>query len=315
MRMKSTSARSFCPKLGVVVVLLLNATASPAFATFSKAHQPKPIGLAKTAEKVKPKPKAGALPFMPPLMTTSPWQFPASLDEKGITIKGDEDAPKLVIGGRIHFDASAGSIRPRSAGPALADDSEIRRAWLEPTLTFPNGIIANLQYDFSKPRNNEPTNNALVSYRGFQPYIFTIGNFKEPFSLDQLIANNNTLFVERSMLDAFVPARDFGGAIGTHGERWTVVAGVFGGNINTDLDSNGVAGTARVTYAPILTDNEVLHFGLAGSFRALDRSGTQLSFSSRPEDDLAQRALVNTGHPPERRSCGTARGRNPLQAW
>ena len=237
--------------------------------------------------------RSGALPFVPPLTTRSPLGLTASVDTKGVTLKGDDNLPELVIGGRVNLDASAGSLRPRSIGPALSDNAELRRAWLEPTLKLPNGIIANLQYDFSE--TDQPVNNALIAYRGLEPFIFTVGNFKEPFSLDQLIANNNTLFAERSLLDTFAPARDFGASVGTHGDRWTAVAGVFGGNINTDLAENGIAGTARLTYAPILTDQEVLHFGVAGSYRKLDESDTALSFSSAPEDNLAASNLVDTG--------------------
>jgi phosphate-selective porin OprO/OprP len=47
------------------------------------------------------------------------------------------------------------------------------------------------------------------------------------------------------------------------------VTGVFGGNINTGLQNNGIASTTRLTYTPWLSENknDVLHLGLAGSYR------------------------------------------------
>ena len=235
---------------------------------------------------------AGALPFLPPAISAWPGGTVA-LDEKGIAITAPDRDTKLAIGGRLHLDAGAASLRPRLLGPALSAPDEIRRAWLEPTLTLPGGVVANLQYDFSE--TPQPINNLLLAYRGREPFIITVGNFKEPFSLEQLISNNNTLFTERALLDAFAPSRNFGAAVGAHGERWTAVAGVFGGNINTDLDRNGIAGTARLTYAPVLTDGDVVHVGVAGSYRALDPSGTALSFDATPEDDLFSTSLVDTG--------------------
>ena len=84
--------------------------------------------------------------------------------------------------------------------------------------------------------------------------------------------------------------------MGANGERWTLAAGVFGGNANTGITDNGVAGTARATYAPILGRDEVLHLGIAGSYRSLDRDSLSLSFSSRPEAYLfsTSKDLVNT---------------------
>ncbi|MDE4915179.1 porin [Methylobacterium sp. 092160098-2] len=113
-------------------------------------------------------------------------------------------------------------------------------------------------------------------------------------SLQQLISDNNTTFVERGLSDALVPARNTGLAVASYGDRWTLTGGVFGGNINTGIELGGIAGTARFTYAPILSETEVLHLGIAGSFRSYDENDRSLSFSSKPEAFVFQTSLINT---------------------
>jgi phosphate-selective porin OprO/OprP len=223
-----------------------------------------------------------------------PYGETLTIDTKGITLQFPDNAAKLRIGGRLQLDYGAVGVSPRGFGPAFDDNFAVRRSWIESYLTLHDVIELAFQYDFANA--TAPIQDAAIAYHGFEPFLFTVGNFKEPFSLNQLISDNVTLFTERSLADAFAPARNFGGAIGMNGDRWTLVAGVFGGNANTGITDNGVAGTARATYAPILTPTEVLHFGLAGSYRALDRDGQSLSFASRPEAFLfsSSKQLVNT---------------------
>ncbi|WP_245311002.1 OprO/OprP family phosphate-selective porin [Bradyrhizobium valentinum] len=215
------------------------------------------------------------------------------MDEHGFTLRSPDDIVNFHLGGRLHMDFGSGG------SPAVTDafpnNFAVRRMWIEPMLTINKDLIFNLQYDATSELT--PIGNLLVSYKGFAPFTFTGGNFKEPFSLEVLTSNNNTTFMERSLMSTFSPTagRSTGFAIGTHGTNWTLAAGVFGRNINSSADHGGTAGTIRATYAPILTPNEVLHFGVAGSYRSLDQSRPDVSFASSPESFLFTAALVDTG--------------------
>ncbi len=250
------------------------------------------------------KPSDGPLPFLAAYSSKLPGGGTFSVDTKGITLQTVDNALKFRIGGRLQLDTSAGSLSPKSLGPAiLGVDGEnflIRRAYFESYLTIYDAVELAFQYDFANA--TQPIQDAVVAYRGFNHVIASAGNFKEPFGLDQLRSDNTTTFAERSLTNALFPARNFGGAVGTYGDRWTVTAGVFGGNVNTSattgdtqIENNGVAGTARVTYAPILDQDQVLHLGIAGSYRSQDPVNTNLAFSSRPENQLFARTLVSTG--------------------
>ena len=213
------------------------------------------------------------------------------VDETGLSVGGKNDPVRFELGGRLHTDFGAGGSRALTNEFPFAAD--VRRFWIEPKLTINRDLILNLQYDPTSA--SMPINNLLASYKGIPSWTITIGNFKEPFSLEQLISNNDTTFMERSLADTFVPGRSTGFAVGTHGKSWTLAAGVYGGNINADVGRGGIAGTARATFAPILTDKTVLHFGLAGSYRSLDRSGPDFSFDTTPESFLFRTSLVDTG--------------------
>ena len=214
-----------------------------------------------------------------------------TLDDKGITIKSADDAVRFRIGGRLQIDPAFGGTKPRLED-AFGSNIEVRRAWIETYLTINNAIELAFQYDLNSGRT--PINDAAIGYRGIEGLIVTAGNFKEPFSLQQLISDNNTTFVERALPDALVPARNTGFTVAAYGDRWTLTGGVFGGNINTGVELGGIAGTARFTYAPILSETEVLHFGIAGSVRSYDQNDRTLSFSSKPESFVFQTSLLNT---------------------
>nr|WP_246730813.1 porin [Methylobacterium sp. 2A] len=218
-------------------------------------------------------------------------------DEKGLSLTFPESDITLQIGGRLHLDG-AGARFSRPEGPeAFPDTFAVRRSWIEPTLTIGRDWVIAFQYDFSDPVL--PINDAFVAWKGLPDTIVTLGNMKVPLSLEWLQSNNNTLFVERSLANAFVPDRRFGFAIGRHGQAWTAVAGVFGNAASNGITGNGIAAAGRATWAPILEERETLHVGLAGIYRSRSRNDGDFSFSTTPEAALFTRSFVETGDLPD----------------
>jgi phosphate-selective porin OprO/OprP len=216
-----------------------------------------------------------------------------TLDDKGLTLTFPEDAAKLRIGGKLQLDFGAAGIRQPGFADPFSDNIAVRRSWIESYLALGKTLEFAFQYDFADA--NTPINDAVVVYRGIPEMLFSVGNQKEPFSLDQLTGDNSTVFTERSLADGFAPGRNFGFTIGRNGADWTAVTSVFGGNANTGIRSQGIASTTRVTYAPINTGVETLHFALAGSLRSLPRHESPLSLSSRSEAFLFTRPFAATG--------------------
>ena len=237
--------------------------------------------------------EAGPLPFVPVFLQEIPGLGRATLDTKGLGLASNDSDAVFHIGGRLHYDVGAAGLAPRQSFPALSADGSVRRAWFEAGLKLDDLSLA-FQYDLASA--TRPVDDAYLSYRLSDRAHVVAGNFKEPFSLNQLESNNTTLFTERSLLDTFAPQRDFGVGLGGNGERWTLMGGAFGGTpVATGIGRYGIAGTARLTYAPLMDDVQVLHLGVAGSYRALDRDGTALSFNDKPEDYLFSTSLVSTG--------------------
>ncbi len=266
---------------------------TPASPGAAGAGQPLGNGSAGTLGQATAKrPADGPLPFFAAYSTPVD-DGKLSVDTKGITLQTADNAVKFRIGGRLQLDFNAASLKPGSLGPALLDNFTIRRSYFETYLTLYDAIEVAFQYDFSN--DAQPIQDAVLAYRGLQHFVMSVGNFKEPVGQDQLRSDNTTTFVERSLTNAFYPARNFGGLIGTYGDKWTASAGVFGNNANLGIEDNGVAGAARFTYAPILTKDQVLHLGVGGSYRSLDPSQTAFSIASRPEDNEFSRSLVTTG--------------------
>ena len=219
------------------------------------------------------------------------------VDAKGLTLTVPEPDVALQIGGRLHIDGGAAGFSRPGLPEAFPDTVAVRRAWIEPTLTIGRDWVIAFQYDFADPML--PINDAFVAWKGVPGTILTLGNMKEPFSLEWLQSNNDTLFVERSVANALVPERRFGFAAGHHGQAWTAVAGVFGNAASSGIDGDGVAVAARATVAPIMTADETLHLGLAGVARSRSRSDGAFSFSSPAGASLFERPLVDTGDLPD----------------
>lgn len=215
-----------------------------------------------------------------------------SVDDRGITFATPNKTFQLRIGGRVELDFGTARVRGPRFGLPFNDSFEPRRTFFESYFTFYDSVELALQYDLSD--DTRPINDLVLAYRGLNPFVFSIGSMKEPFSLDQLTSDTNLLFTERSLADPLVPGRNLGFAVGAHGDAWTLTGGVFGGNANTGVGDNGVSGTVRAIYVPIHTKDEVAQIGVAGSFRSLGSSGS-VSINNRPESFLFTTALVNTG--------------------
>ncbi len=224
---------------------------------------------------------------------TGPYGERLRIDERGITLTFPDEAATLRIGGRLQLDFGAAGLRQPGLPEPFSDNLAVRRSWIESYLTLGKTLELAFQYDFAEP--TRPISDAAIGWKGIPDTILTVGNMKEPFSLDQLISDNNTVFTERSLADAFAPARNFGFAIGRTLGNWTAVVGVFGGNANTGIRSEGVSAAARLTAAPINTEAQVLHLGIAGNYRSLPRDEAPLQLSARSEAFLFARPFVDTG--------------------
>lgn len=211
----------------------------------------------------------------------------------GLRFETADKQIQYAISGRIHADGTwihADDEVDTSNSTSEDDRVGFRRVRLQLDGTFYESIAFRTQYDFAGANAN--FRDVYLQFRKlFWDTTLWVGQYREPFSLDQLNSSNDNAFLERSLVDIFAPARSTGIALSGSGQGGKVNyhAGVFHSNSNAN-SGNGVgdgsyAATGRFTYAPMLNDKgtEVLHFGVAASRRSVDgytRNVTRPEFDS-----------------------------------
>lgn len=185
---------------------------------------------------------------------------------------------------------------------ALSSGSELRRSRLSVEGTFLSDWQYRIEYEFS---GTTGVTDAYVTYTAHKPFVVTLGQFKQPFGMEAVTADKNLTFMERGLPFAFVIARAPGIGVGTSGRNWSVNGGLFGEPVgNAQAGADGYGAVARVTYAPVLAGNSVLHLGLGGTWRvptagnstnATGPKFTSMRFRSKPESDVLAQRFVDTG--------------------
>ncbi|MSR13552.1 MAG: hypothetical protein EXR86_03110 [Gammaproteobacteria bacterium] len=234
------------------------------------------------------------------------------------------------IGGRTHLDSAwYGNDQGTFQRTNFANGTEFRRARMDITATLYRAWQLKLQYDFVNS-GTAGIRDAYIRYNrtvGAFPSYAMVGNFKEPFSLEEYTSSNNITFMERSLINVFAPSRKIGFGFGTSGHNlWAVQGGFFGEGVAIENNqpgcspafsvdalgaitpsrnpglvctngkhNEGYAGVGRLVVSPFHSESSdrVLHFGLASEVRRPD-DGEVVRLRQRPESNLADR-LVDSG--------------------
>ncbi len=216
---------------------------------------------------------------------------------------------KFQVGGRLQVDAAWYDEEESDlTGEQTVLDSgtEVRRARLHAAGTVFKYWDFKSEVDFAE--NEVDIKDAYIANTYLKPLTIQVGNFKEPFSLEQLTSSRFITFMERSLADAFVPERNLGAQLHYFGGNWTAATGAFSEGIDdddedTEVDGGeGIGATTRATFAPLMASNQLVHLGGAFSYRNPEdpdneAGGTDeiLRFRARPESHIADTRLVDTG--------------------
>jgi len=223
-------------------------------------------------------------------------QFPKFNKEGKLGFVSPDEKFSFEISGRLQTDAAW----YWDDNTNLDSSTEFRRARLGVGGTLWDYWDWKFETDFAD--NEVDIKDAYIRNAYFSPFGIQVGNFKEPFSLEQLTSSRFITFMERSLADDMVPERNLGAMVQYIGSSWTASGGVFGEGITNDDEdirtSNGGEGigvTGRVTAAPILAEDRLLHLGGAISWREPDAGDGLLRIRARPESHIADQRLVDTG--------------------
>jgi phosphate-selective porin OprO/OprP len=144
-------------------------------------------------------------------------------------------------------------------------------------------------------------NDAYLQYKGKGPFFVRAGNIKPDFSLENMTGIHQTVFMERGLPNIFaISDETLAVSAGTSGKNWSFGASVFGDTPNVEIEGDEAVGiAARTTFAPILSQNSVLHFGVSAMRRHLGSdAGTDFRIRQRPESRVFPTRLIDTGRIP-----------------
>ena len=218
----------------------------------------------------------------------------------GITFKSADGTASFRVGGRLQwdYDSTDSDISGKS------DDFDVRRARI-----FFQGKYLDwafkAQFNLAESGTGGGSAEDLyLRYTGFGKMArITVGKQKEPFGFEQLTSSKDISSLERSALTEFyAPGRNAGVQLHGAGDNWTYGLGVFEAAGNGSDDFGNTAITGRVTYAPIQTDDLVLHLGAGFTSRdaalpanETDAYNIELAAASGPFHTQAEYFNADTG--------------------
>ncbi len=226
------------------------------------------------------------------------YQDPVINTKGGLEVTTTDGEFSVQLSGRILADAAVFDEDKNTLGSG----SELRELRLDLEGRLYADFIYEINVDFAD--GDADIKDAWLGYDADYPWRYLLGQFKEPFSLEEMTSKRYITFMERALPNAFAPGRNMG--IGAHwsSELTTFEIGIFGDDYNDDPDDEGDEGwgvTSRLTYAPWAQERSVLHFGTAVSYRKLDDEQT-VRIDSRPETHLTDVRYLDTGKLEQSRS-------------
>lgn len=212
----------------------------------------------------------------------------------GLTVKTRDGKFQTKLGGRVQADAAT-----YSGDPELGNGTEIRRARLYLDGVMYHDWAYKLEYDFANTGSNgKGIADAYLSYNGFDNLQIKVGNFKDPFSLQEQTSSNHITFMERGLPSAFAAGRHIGVMASAGQHNWTLAGGAFGDSLtatgsDVDEDEGWGLGT-RATWAPVNEAGKVVHLGLGVNYRETG-GDNEARFNQQPESHVAGINIVDTG--------------------
>lgn len=194
-----------------------------------------------------------------------------------ISLESGDGNNSIALSGRVHFDVRSVEANKDQTGDAksdrdtktLADNFEVRRARLGV-----KGKVAK-DFDFEMQANLVGSNTnildvAYVNWAHFQPFQIRVGQFKQPFNLEEQMSSNNLDFMERSYVNQIAPTKKPGVMVhGVPATGLTYAASVYQqnnwGEESTNGDGKAFAGRATLNFAEMAGwKDAVFHLGAAG---------------------------------------------------
>lgn len=200
-----------------------------------------------------------------------------------------DDYPTVELGGRAHLDYAFYDDDVRELG----DGGELRRGRLFAAGQLAEDWSYKVQFDFAG--GDATPKDVKVTYTGLPAGTITIGNFKQPLSLENLTSSKYITFVERALPTSLAFDEQLGVGYQHVGERHFFAASAFGQPVDEEGVDEGLGAGARFAYTPVRGDRDLLHLGVAGAWEQAPDASDTLRLRARPESHVTDVRLVDTG--------------------
>ena len=265
------------------------------------------------------------------------------MGETGVKWESADGQFDVQLNGRIQLDSQVSSDQsgvhtsPVVAGGStnqLGDGTTIRRARLSAEGHMFKEFGYKLEYDFVRGGGTTAVGvtEAWMNWNGYSPLTLTVGQFKEPISLEEATSDIQTSFIERNMaINSFIDNNNvfkMGTGLRYSQPRWTaqtafqtesigVLSTGFGDTSSTSGNGNanrsGGSGdtgwgiTGRLTGLPFFADkSHLVHVGAAASQRNINvnpnaaaggfaTNGSGAQFGAAIDSNVDRSMVLNTG--------------------
>ncbi len=217
----------------------------------------------------------------------------------GFEIKDGDFSFKF--GGRIMLDF----VEPGVDVTAMGQNLFFRRARLELEGKMFKDWEYKAEYDFAE--NTITAKDLYVTYTGYENQEILIGQFKQPWSLEELSSSKQLAFMERSLMNsAWSTAHRTGLGWRHFGSNHSLTVSAYGKEAGSTNGGTGASANqdepmsygGRFVWAPMKSDDSLLHFGVAYAQEELELvTGGGLRLRARPEARPSNGGirLVDTG--------------------
>ena len=175
--------------------------------------------------------------------------------KNGLSISDGENA--VQIGGRIQYDYNKAELN----GETDEDEFDVRRS----RIFIKGNIGQDWAFKTQFNTNGSGVEDLFLTYKGWgKEANVTIGNYIQPFGLEQNTSSKDITILERSSAtERFALGRQEG--IKLHGSfgNSTYAASFFTSDVVEAEAGEEKGFSARYTHAPIMTDSTVVHVGIA----------------------------------------------------
>lgn len=208
----------------------------------------------------------------------------------GLAVKSKDGNFEFKVGGRLQADYNSYDQDKTELG----DGTEFRRVRIDVEGKMFKDWAFKIEPDFAN--NGVSLKDVYLQYKGFSDVGITVGQFKQPFSLEELTSSRHITFMERALPNVFSLAHRIGVGFNSNGDNWSAGLAFAGGVEGNDVSNEGdesYTTTARLTFAPIHGKTEAIHLGVAGSW--INPRDEAIRIRQRPEAHVTSVRFVDTG--------------------